>query len=105
MLNYETVKNWPFKEIRQTITRRDTMLYALGIGMGADPMDRGQLRYTYEKELQAVPSMAAVLCSPASWIAQAGVDYVKVVHGEQDMTIHRPLPVEGEVRAISRVTR
>ena len=105
VLNYDTVKNWPFEEVRRSLTARDTMLYALGIGMGADPMDRGQLRFTYEKELQAVPSMAAVLCSAGGWAAKAGVDYLKIVHGEQDVTVHRPLPVEGQLRAVSRITR
>jgi acyl dehydratase len=82
------------------------MLYALGIGMGADPLDRGQLRYVYEKDLVAMPSMAAVLCSPGSWARdpRSGVDYVKIVHGEQDVTLHKPLPVQGELRATSRIT-
>ena len=107
MLNYDVVKNWSFDEVHQTITPRDAMLYALGIGMGADPMDRGQLRYTYEKDLRAVPSMAAVLCSPASWMRdpRCGIDYVKIVHGEQDVTVHRPLPVEGALRAKTQITR
>jgi acyl dehydratase len=107
MLNYEAVKNWPFQEITQAVTPRDAMLYALGIGMGADPMDRGQLRYVYEKDQLAVPSMAAVLCTPGSWMrdARSGVDYLKVVHGEQDMRVFRPLPTEGTVRAVSRITR
>ena len=107
MLNYDAVKSWPFDEITQAVTPRDAMLYALGIGIGADPMDRGQLRFVCEKELQVVPSMAAVLCTPGSWMRdpKAGVDYVKVVHGEQDVRVFRPLPTEGIVRATSRVTK
>jgi len=107
MLNYDTVKNWPFQEIKQQVTPRDAMLYALGIGMGADPMDRGQLRFVYEKDLQVVPSMAAVLCTPGSWMRdpKSGVDYVKVVHGEQDVRVFRPLPTEGALRATSRLTK
>ena len=41
-------------------TDREVMLYAYGIGMGADPMDEGELRFVFEKELQAVPTMATV---------------------------------------------
>jgi acyl dehydratase len=105
MLNYDAVKAWPFQEIRQTMTARDAMLYALGIGIGRDPMDRGQLRFTHEKELQVVPSMAAVLCTPGMWMRdpKSGIDYVKIVHGEQDVTVHRPLPTEGEVRSTSKI--
>lgn len=107
MLNDEAVRNWPFGEIRQTVSPRDAMLYALGIGIGADPLDGGQLRFTFEKELQAVPSYAAVLCTAGMWLRdpRTGIDYLKVVHGEQDVVIHRPLPVTGEVRATSRVLR
>jgi acyl dehydratase len=107
MLDYEAIKSWPFDEIQQTLMPRDAMLYALGIGFGSDPLDRGQLRYIYEKDLVAVPSMAAVLCSPSIWMRdpRSGIDYLKVVHGEQDITVHRPLPVSGILRARARVTR
>jgi acyl dehydratase len=107
MLNYDTVKNWPFEEMTQRYTQRDSILYALGIGIGADPLDRGQLRFTYEKGLQTVPSMAAVLCSPAMWLSdpKTGIDYVKIVHGEQDVTVHRPLPVAGNLKARTHVTK
>lgn len=107
MLNYEAIKSWPFETLNQTITARDAMLYALGVGMGADPMDEGQLRYVYEKDLQVMPSMAAVLCTPGSWMRDpgSGIDYVRIVHGEQDIVIHQPLPLEGEVHATTRVTR
>lgn len=107
MLNYDVVRNWPFEEITQAITPRDAMLYALGIGIGADPIDRGQLRFAYEEELRVVPSMAAVLCTPGSWMGDptSGVDYVKAVHGEQDVRVFRLLPTEGLLRAKTRITR
>ena len=46
-LDYDTVKNWRFDEVRQRYDEKDTMLYALGIGLGQDPEDAGQLRYVY----------------------------------------------------------
>ena len=55
MINDDAVRNWDFGPIVQRYTQRDTMLYALGIGMGADPMDEGELRFVFEKQLQAVP--------------------------------------------------
>lgn len=105
MLNYQAVKNWDFGEIVQTYTQRDTMLYALGIGMGADPMDEGQLRFVFEKNLQAVPTMAAVLGSPGFWWRnpETGADWVKLVQGEQHVQLLKPLPVEATVVARNRV--
>ena len=38
------------------------IIYALGIGIGMDPMDEGQLRFVYEKNLAAVlPTLGIVL--------------------------------------------
>src|SRR5437870_10835367 len=86
MIDYDTIKNWPIEDVVQTYTMRDTILYALGLGFGEDPTDAGQLRFVYEKNLQAVPTLAAAIAWPKSWLRDpaSGVDYVKTVHGEQD---------------------
>ena len=105
MLDYEICKNWTFPDLVHRYTERDTMLYALGLGFGQDPMDRGALRFVYEVELQAVPTMAAVMGSPGIWWRdpKTGADAVKLVHGEQDVRVLRPLPVKGCVTARNRV--
>ena len=36
-INYQKLVNWRIPEVEQHLTRRDTMLYALGVGLGADP--------------------------------------------------------------------
>jgi acyl dehydratase len=105
MLNYEICKNWTFPDIVHTYTERDTMLYALGLGLGQDPMDRGQLRFVCEKELQAIPTMACVMGSPGIWWRdpRTGADPVKLVHGEQDVRLLRPLAPSGTVIARNKV--
>lgn len=105
-LDYATVKNWRFDEVRQRYDEKDTMLYALGIGLGQDPEDTGQLRYVYEKDLQAFPTLSVVLGYPGFWVRdpRAGIDWVKVVHGEQRLTVHAPLPASGTVVGKSRNT-
>jgi acyl dehydratase len=105
VLDYDAVKTWDFGEGRQTYSRRDTILYALGIGLGADPLDVAQLRFVYEKDLQALPTMATVLgWGRFSWSdPRTGVDYVKLVHGEQHLRLFKPLPVEASVSARERV--
>lgn len=105
MLDYEICKNWTFPDLVHRYTERDTMLYALGLGFGQDPMDRGALRFVYEEALQAVPTMAAVMGSPGIWWRdpKTGADAVKLVHGEQDVRVLRPLPVKGAVIARNRV--
>ena len=93
-------------EIVQDLSVRDTILYALSVGLGADPMDLEQLRFVYEDGLQALPTMAVVLGYAGFWLGRSdtGVDSVKVVHGEQGLRIHKPLPVEGRLIGRTRVT-
>lgn len=107
MLNYERVKNWPIEEVTQTYTERDTMLYALGLGVGGDPMDPIQLRFTYEKGLQAVPTLAAAIAWPKPWMTNpdTGVNYLKLVHGEQDTRWFLPMPASATVISRTRVNR
>ena len=50
--------------------------------------------------------MAVVLGYPGFWMKdpKAGVNWVKLVHGEQRLTIHRPLPTSGRVIGRARIT-
>lgn len=108
MIDYEKTKAWRSGEVRHAYAARDTILYALGLGLGSDPLDERQLRYVYEKDLVVLPTMAAVLASPGSWMRdrkELGIDFLKLVHGEQGVTIHAPLPVAGTVVGESRVAR
>jgi acyl dehydratase len=100
------LKSWPFQPIVQTYSARDTILYALGVGLGHDPLDRAQLRYVYEDGLQALPTMGVVLGYPGFWAKDpaTGIDWVKVLHGEQSLELHAPLPAAGTVIGKSRVT-
>jgi acyl dehydratase len=94
-----------FPEIRQAYGWRESVLYALGIGFGMNPLDERQLRFVDETKLKAVPTMANVLAYPGFWMRDldTGIDWVKVVHGEQAMRLHHPLPPEGEVIGRTRI--
>lgn len=107
MLNYERVKNWPIEEVTRIYTERDTILYALGLGIGGDPMDPIQLRFTYEKGLQAVPTLVAAIAWPKPWMSNpdTGINYLKLVHGEQDTQWFLPMPASGTVISRTRVNR
>lgn len=106
MINCDSLLAWPFETKTQSYTRRDTMLYALSLGFGIDPVDSRQLNYVLEDRLRAFPTQALVLAHPGPWTADpaTGVDRTRVVHGEQCLTLHRPLPPEGTVRSRNRVT-
>lgn len=94
-----------FDEVVNSYTRRDAMLYALGLGLGANPLDPAELRFTYEKGLETFPTMAVVLGHPGPWMTDpaTGIDFGKVLHAEQHLEIHRPLPVECTTVSTNRV--
>lgn len=109
MLNWREVLEWRFDDVRQRYEARDAMLYALGLGYGHDPMDAAELPYVYEKlpgGLCTVPSMAVVLGGPGPWMRdpRTGIDWVRSLHGEQGLVLHRPLPPQAEVIGRNRVT-
>ncbi|HXV01179.1 MAG TPA: MaoC/PaaZ C-terminal domain-containing protein [Caulobacteraceae bacterium] len=91
---------------------KDVMLYALGIGLGADPLDGRELPFVYEKGLKVVPTAATVLAargratraepSLPEGLRVSQINYLMVVHGEQKVELHRPLPAEGTFTAASR---
>jgi acyl dehydratase len=102
-MDYEKLRQWTFPELERAYTERDTMLYALGLGLGGQPTDDFELRFVTEGCLETLPTMAAVVGRNAPWLAQVGVNVTDAVHGEQRMIFHRPLPAEGTVRVWSRV--
>jgi acyl dehydratase len=104
-INPDTLKAWPFPAIEQSYTERDTILYALGVGAGSNPRDRSDLRFTYEAQLAALPSMCVTLGTPGLWIKDpaTGITWQKVLHGEQGFKIHAPIPTAGTVIARNRV--
>ncbi len=106
-IDYEKLMAWKFAEAEQTYTRRDTMLYALGLGFGADPCDENQLQYVYDKNLKALPTMAVVLGAPIGWLRdpRVGLTYSKIVHGGEWLTVHKALPAEGTVIGQERIDR
>lgn len=89
---------------------KDVMLYALGVGFGHNPMDETELAFVYEKGLKVVPTAATVLAGrgQAEPLAtkpghrQSQPNYLMLVHGEQKVELHRPLPTAGTFTTDSR---
>ena len=104
-IDYQALKNWRIGDIDHHYTQRDVMLYALGVGIGADPVDPAQLRFVYEEGLCVLPSFALVMGYPGFWIRDPtiGVDWTKVLNVEQGIVMHRPLPTGGHVIGRNRV--
>ncbi|HWS73872.1 MAG TPA: MaoC/PaaZ C-terminal domain-containing protein [Quisquiliibacterium sp.] len=104
-IDYKRLRNWPLADVEQTYDWKASALYALGVGYGHDPMDERQLRFVYEEDMVAAPTMPVVLATHGFWVKEqnTGIDWVKVLHGEQSLTIHRPIPVAATVIGGMRV--
>lgn len=105
-LSYDKLISWPFKDVVQRYTWKGSIIYALGLGFGLNPTDPDELRFVYEDGLETFPTMPVVLGHPGPWMAdpETGIDMVKVLHGEQHLIIHQPLPAQGAVIGRNKVT-
>ncbi|TCK22239.1 MaoC/PaaZ C-terminal domain-containing protein [Pseudonocardia endophytica] len=86
-------------------TATDAQLYALGVGAGlGEPAS--ELAFTTENsdgvEQRVLPTFAVLLSQapPPPW---GDVDPSRVVHAEQAVTLHRPVPTSGTATATARV--
>ncbi len=87
--------------------RDDVILYHLGIGAGVPQTDPGELEYTYEKNLKVLPSFSTVADSGGlpNLFAVPGLEFdlAQLLHGEQEIEIHQPLPPEAKLQSQTRI--
>jgi len=88
-------------------TSTDALLYALGVGAGADdPL--AELSFTTENtygvEQRVLPTFAVLAAQARSGRRWGEFDPARLVHAGQGFELHRPLPVAGEVMVSSTVT-
>lgn len=98
-----------FPSIKHSYTERDIILYALGIGAAADPMDTSELKFVYEnhESFQALPTFGVVIPSAAleSIVSTPGLTFnpMMILHGEQFMELKAPLPTNGTLISEPRI--
>jgi acyl dehydratase len=82
----------------------ETILYALSIGMGRDPLHKSELPYVYEggSLLKTVPALATVLV-PDMFPPDLGWNYSQVLHAEQRLQLFRPLPPSADLLINKRI--
>ncbi|MFP6578852.1 MAG: MaoC/PaaZ C-terminal domain-containing protein, partial [Myxococcota bacterium] len=88
-------------ESQYTYTADDVILYHLGVGAGVPATDANELEYTYEKNLKVLPSFGVIptFGSMGGLGNVPGLDFnfAMLLHGEQALEIHRPIPPEATI--------
>jgi acyl dehydratase len=110
-INYEQMMQSKSTGLEAKYGDREVMLYALGVGFQRDPMNEAELPFSYESNLVVVPTFATVIPrgvarsgnGDGGGRAMSGINYLMVVHGEQRVQIHKPLPPACEVISDERV--
>ena len=91
----------PIGPVTRDYTWKDAVLYALGVGAGAS-----ELEYCYEKKLKVLPSfsIAAIFDFLAHIAGASQVNLAGILHGEQRLIFHHPIPPEGTLTTTGKIT-
>jgi NAD(P)-dependent dehydrogenase (short-subunit alcohol dehydrogenase family)/acyl dehydratase/putative sterol carrier protein len=86
--------------LKRDYTWKDAVLYALGVGAGFSELD-----YCFEKDLKVIPSFSiAMIFDFLSQVAiDAGVNLAGILHGEQELIFHNPIPPEGTLTTNGKI--
>jgi acyl dehydratase len=92
---------------RHRWTSKDCLLYAVGVGAGADDPSQ-ELAFTTENsqdvDQRVLPTMAVVLgVGGGAFGALGAFNPAMLVHGEQSISLAREIPVAGEVESITEI--
>jgi acyl dehydratase len=89
--------------LRSSWTSKDCLIYALGVGCGTE-----HLEFTTENTRgvvqQVLPTLPVVLARTNILSKVGDIDWTKLVHAQQEVELHGPLPVEGEADNTTTVT-
>jgi NAD(P)-dependent dehydrogenase (short-subunit alcohol dehydrogenase family)/acyl dehydratase/putative sterol carrier protein len=82
-------------------TWKDAALYALGVGAGFYDLD-----YCYEKNLKVIPSfgITTIYDFMPRLAATSNVNLAGILHGEQELVFHNPIPPEGTLTSEGAIT-
>lgn len=92
ILRYPEILDVSISDVPVPWTDRETMLYALSVGAGADPLDRQDLPLVWEKNLKALPTLGTVIASMRLLREHLELDFAKALAAEHAIVLHRPMP-------------
>jgi acyl dehydratase len=97
----------PGEPVERSWGSADALLYAIGVGAGlGDPLQ--ELQFTTENtagvQQQVLPTYGVLLAQARAAGSLGDFDRALLVHAEQSIELHQPLPVAGTLRTAATVT-
>jgi acyl dehydratase len=98
-VNLEKLLTHKVAPVEHSYGPKDCILYALGVGLGQNPTDEGELQFVYERNLKALPTWPLKQGYDPHWLRDGnyGLTFSHAVHGEQSIVLHAPIAVQGTV--------
>ena len=101
---------YEFTPVTTHYAAKDVSLYALSVGAAANALDAAELPFVYELSgdgFRPLPTFAVTFPFALLWqiTAVPGLRFnpALLLHGEQSLTLHRPLPTEATVTHRARI--
>jgi acyl dehydratase len=104
-INPDAILAHRFADVVQDYSTRDAILYALGIGLGENPIDEIELRFLLEPNLSVLPTMSVTLGTLGIWVRDPkfGIDLAKLVHANQSSIFQNALPPSAKIIASAKI--
>ncbi|MCB9647373.1 MAG: SDR family NAD(P)-dependent oxidoreductase [Deltaproteobacteria bacterium] len=114
LIDVDAALAYRFPKRTTTYDERDLSLYALGVGAAANPMDDSELQLVYELHQDGflplpsygvIPAVNNFLSLAKEGVLPDGFNFglERILHGEQRMTLMRPLPTHAKLTHEMRV--
>ena len=105
-LDYDKLMAWSFPEVTRHYDAADAIRFARGFGAGTGgQLAQADLPYLRPDATQALPMIAVPLCDGEFWQQHpaTGIVWQQIIHAEEALTMHAPLPAAGTVRITQRI--
>lgn len=104
MVDYETALARRLDREARSYDGGQLQLYGVGIGLGMDPRDSNQLKFLLEDRLEAIPSYASVAGWNVEFTLGLGMEWAKLIHVSERLTLDTPLPASATILVSSCCT-
>lgn len=105
-LDYDKLMNWRFPAVTRDYDAGESARFARGFGAGTGgALAEADAPFLRAAAPLALPFIAVPLADGDFWQQrpESGIDWRQIIHAEETLTVHRPIPVRGSVVISQRI--